>query len=124
MDFNPAANALRIVSNTGQNLRQPFATTDGPIAPTVVDGTLNYTAITATGVSAAAYTNNDLNADTATTLLDLDTTLEQVVLQSPANSGGLAATGKLGVDAGSDAGFDICSTVRKGNTVSNQAFAT
>ena len=25
VDFNPAANALRIVSDTGQNLRQPFA---------------------------------------------------------------------------------------------------
>ena len=29
VDFNPAANALRIISNTGQNLRQPFA---GPLA--------------------------------------------------------------------------------------------
>ena len=29
VDFNPAANALRIISNTGQNLRHPFA---GPLA--------------------------------------------------------------------------------------------
>jgi hypothetical protein len=26
VDFNPAANALRLISDTGQNLRQPFAT--------------------------------------------------------------------------------------------------
>ena len=35
VDFNPAANALRIVSNAGQNLRQPFATAG---AATVADG--------------------------------------------------------------------------------------
>ncbi len=123
VDFNPAANALRIVSNTGQNLRQPFGTTDGPTAPTVADGTLNYLATTATGVAGAAYTNNDLDAATATSLFDLDTTLDQVVLQSPANSGALAATGKFGVDAGSDAGFDIYSDLRRGKTVSVQGFA-
>lgn len=123
VDFNPAANALRIVSNTGQNLRQPFGTTDGPTVATVADGTLNYLGVTAPGISAGAYTNNDLSADTATSLFDLDTTLDQVALQSPANSGGLAATGKLGLDAGSDAGFDIYSTVKKGKTVSNQGFA-
>ena len=114
VDFNPAANALRIVSNTGQNLRQPFGTTDGPTVATVADGTLNYMAVTASGVTAAAYTNNDLSPDTATTLFDIDTTMDQVAIQSPANSGSLAATGKLGVDAVGDAGFDIYSAVKKG----------
>jgi hypothetical protein len=123
VDFNPAANALRIVSNTGQNLRQPFGTTVGPTVATIADGTLNYLAVTAAGVTGAAYTNNDLNADTATSLFDLDTTLDQVALQSPANSGSLAATGKFGVDAGSDAGFDIYSEVKKGKTVGNEGFA-
>jgi hypothetical protein len=123
VDFNPAANALRIVSNTGQNLRQPFGTTDGPTVPTVADGTLNYLGVTAPGVTGAAYTNNDLDAATATSLFDLDTTLDQVALQSPANSGGLAATGKLGVDASGDAGFDIYSDLKKGKTVSVQGFA-
>ena len=42
VDFNPAANALRIISNTGQNLRHPFA---GPLAgQTQTDATLNYVA--------------------------------------------------------------------------------
>ncbi|HEX8489282.1 MAG TPA: DUF4394 domain-containing protein [Propionibacteriaceae bacterium] len=123
VDFNPAANALRVISDTGQNLRQPFGTTDGPTVATVVDGTLNYMAVTATGVTAAAYTNNDLNANTATTLFDIDTALDQVAIQSPANAGSLAPTGKLGVDAGSNAGFDIYSTLKKGKTVGATGFA-
>jgi Domain of unknown function (DUF4394) len=81
VDFNPAANALRIISNTGQNLRQPFA------APgmTQTDGNLNYPGLTpinpALGLTGAAYTNNDLDPNTGTTLFDIDTTLNQVVIQ-------------------------------------------
>lgn len=123
VDFNPAANALRVVSDTGQNLRQPFGTTVGPTVATVTDGPLNYMAVVATGVTAAAYTNNDLNTDTATTLFDIDTALDQVAVQSPANAGSLAPTGKLGVDADSKAGFDIYSTVKKGKSVAAEGFA-
>ena len=124
VDFNPAANALRIVSDNGQNLRQPFATTDGPTAPTVADSSLTYPPAPATGITAAAYTNNDLSPDTATTLFDLDTVLDQIAIQSPANAGTLAPTGKLGADAALDAGFDIYSTVRKDKAVALTAFAT
>ena len=124
VDFNPAANALRIVSDNGQNLRQPFAATDGPTAPTVADTALTYPPAAATGITAGAYTNNDLSADTATTLFDLDTVLDQVAIQSPANAGTLAPTGKLGADAALDAGFDIYSTVRRDKTVALEAFAT
>ncbi len=124
VDFNPAANALRIVSNTGQNLRQPFTTTGGATAPTVADTPLAYPPTAAAGITAAAYTNNDLSPDTATTLFDLDTALDQVALQSPANAGSLAATGKLGVDAALDAGLDIYSTVRRDRTVDLDAYAT
>lgn len=123
VDFNPAANALRVISDTGQNLRQPFGTTVGPTVATVSDGTLNYAAVTARGVTAAAYTNNDLDTDTATTLFDLDTALDQVAIQSPANAGSLAPTGKLGVNASSTAGFDIYSTLKKGKAVKAQGFA-
>lgn len=123
VDFNPAANALRIVSNTGQNLRQPFAADRNTMGATVVDGGLNYLAVAASGVAGAAYTNNDLNASTATTLFDLDTTLDQVALQSPANTGNLAATGKLGTDASAEVGFDIYSDQNGGTTVRNQGYA-
>lgn len=129
VDFNPAANRLRVISDTGQNLRHniddpmgaPATGTTATDAPLTVPGP---PPVTATGVAAAAYTNNDLSADTATTLLDLDTTGDQVVLQSPANAGLLAPTGKLGVDAGTPAGFDIYSRLSRGSTVRNTGFAT
>ncbi|WP_208544633.1 DUF4394 domain-containing protein [Rathayibacter sp. VKM Ac-2759] len=121
VDFNPAANALRVVSDTGQNLRQPFAT---PGAATVADGALSYAApATATGVNGAAYTNNDLDPDTATTLFVLDTALDQVAIQSPANAGSLAPTGKLGVDAAGVTGFDIYSVLRDGSSVGSIGLA-
>ena len=123
VDFNPAANALRIISDTGQNLRHPFA---GPLQfQTQTDMPLNYTPGTnATGVAGAAYTNNDLDDNTGTTLFDIDTTLDQVAVQSPPNNGSLVATGLLTVDAGSTVGFDNYTQLRKGVAVANNAFAT
>ncbi|HEU5156617.1 MAG TPA: DUF4394 domain-containing protein [Streptosporangiaceae bacterium] len=112
VDFNPAADRLRVISDAGQNLRHDLNTNT-----TVIDGPLS-----ATGVSAAAYTNNDLHPDTATTLFDINTTTDQVVIQSPPNNGSLAATGSLGVDAGPNAGFDIFSDLSNGKTISNTAF--
>ena len=121
VDFNPAADRLRIVSDTGQNLRHNIA----PGGATTVDGTLNYTAGTpALGVVGSAYTNNDLNADTATTLYALDSALDQIAIQSPPNAGTLAATGKLTVNSTEVAGFDIYSTVRSGVTIDVQALAS
>jgi len=128
VDFNPAADRLRIVSNSGQNLRHNV----NPGGVTVVDDPLDYppaTPVNAEGptamsVTGSAYTNNDLSPDTATTLYALDTMLDQVDLQSPPNDGTLAATGKLGVDAGAAVGFDIYSTVRAGTSVGAQALAS
>lgn len=126
VDFNPAANALRIVSTAGTNLRVPFATA----AAAIVDGPLNRPAVApatgtvpATGVTAAAYTNNDLDATSATTLFVLDTERDQVAIQSPANSGTTAPTGALGLDATGNVGFDIYSDLRKGKTRTNAAYA-
>ena len=122
VDFNPAADALRIVSNTGQNLRHPFA---DPAAATVVDGTLNYAAgTTATGITGAAYINNDLAAETGTFLFDIDATLNQLALQVPPNSGGLIRIGALTVDPDSPVGFDIYSELRGGITKANTGYAT
>ena len=125
VDFNPAADRLRIVSDAGQNLRHNVNAN----GVTLADGTLNYTAGTpAQGIVAAAYTNNDVSpatpATTGTTLFVLDSTQDQVVLQSPPNAGSLMATGKLTVDASSATGFDIYSVLRDGITVSNRALAT
>ena len=123
VDFNPAANALRIISDTGQNLRHPFA--GQPPIMTLTDVSLNYTPGTnALGVTGAAYTNNDLDTNTNTTLFDIDTTLDQVSVQSPPNNGSLVANGKLTVDADSPVGFDNYTQLRKGVAVANNAFAT
>ena len=127
VDFNPVADRLRIVSDTGQNLAHNV----NDLGATAANATLTYTlppttpVVAAVGVTAVAYTNNDLNQPTTgTTLFDLDTTLDQVVIQSPPGNGILVATGKLGVDAAAASGFDIYSVLQDGVTVVNFPFAT
>jgi hypothetical protein len=126
VDFNPAADRLRIISDTGQNLAHNVNA--GGV--TASNGTLTYTAPPTTptavlGVTAAAYTSNDLNQpNTAATLFDIDTTMDQVVIQSPPGNGILVATGKLGFDADAQGGFDIYSRLVSGVTMQNRAFAS
>ena len=128
VDFNPAADRLRIMSDQGQNLRHNVnaggvTATDAPL--TIAAGA---NVVTATGVTAAAYTNNDLAASTGTTLYDVATMQDQVVVQSPPNGipGGVAAnlvpSGSLGVDAGAAAGLDIYTVVVNGVAVDNLGF--
>ncbi|GHC71956.1 DUF4394 domain-containing protein [Streptomyces flavofungini] len=121
VDFNPAADRLRVISDNGQNLRHNLNdhTTAKDVALTTppVSGTTS-------GVSSAAYTNNDLNATTVTTLFDVNTTSDQVVIQAPANNGTLSPTGSLTIDAGADSGLDIFSYLTNGKTTSNAAFAS
>lgn len=121
IDFNPAADRLRVISNNGQNLRHNL--NDGT---TVADSVLNFPPSTtaAIGVTGAAYTNNDLVGSTGTTLTDVDTYNDQIVIQSPPNAGSLVATGLLGFDANLDAGYDIFSYTTDGRTTSNAAFAS
>jgi uncharacterized protein DUF4394 len=123
VDFNPVPDRLRIISDTGQSLRHDVTF---PAPPTAVDGTLSYPppAPPALGVAGAAYTNNDADPNTATTLFDVDSNLDQVAIQSPANSGQLAPTGKLLVNTSSALGFDIFTTTFGGTTVFNDAYAS
>jgi len=122
VDFNPTVDRLRVISDAGQNLRVNVDT-----GAATEDSDLNYpppaNVNPATGVTGAAYTNNDGHAETATTLYDLDTALDQIVVQSPPNAGPLAATGKLVLDATADAGFDIYTVVRGGRATDNRALA-
>ncbi|MEU8661356.1 DUF4394 domain-containing protein [Actinoplanes philippinensis] len=121
VDFNPAADRLRVISDNGQNLRHNLADHS-----TVEDTTLTTPPLTgpARGVTAAAYTNNDLDAATNTTLFDINTTTDQVIDQSPANNGLLVATGNLGFNADANAGFDIFSDLTNGRTTGAIAFAS
>lgn len=107
IDFNPTVDRLRVLSDSGQNLR---VNVDTGVA--IVDGTLNYGGATATGISAGAYTNVDADPATATTLYTLDTAADQLAIQSPPNDGAQVAIAPLGVDAAAPAGFDLYSTVR------------
>ena len=122
MDFNHTVDRLRVISDTGQSLR---ANVDDGV--TIVDGMLTYPGpppTMATGVTGAAYTNNDSDPNTATTLYDIDSMLDQVVIQAPANAGLLSPTGKLNVDTTATIGFDIYSTVRNGSTVDVRGLAS
>ena len=119
VDFNPAADALRIVSNTGQNLRalpsdRVAAMVQRFAGDTFTDGALSYSPIAAsprpveTGVNSAAYTNNDTDPTTATALYDIDAaTQRDLVLQNPPNDGTLAKVADLDLGTRQVQGFDI-----------------
>jgi hypothetical protein len=121
VDFNPAADRLRVISDTGQNLRHDVTQAT---AVTAVDTALNYDGTTATGVTAAGYTNSDNDPSTGTTLFDLDTTRDQVVQQVPANSGNLLVSGPFGPRQGPVAGFDIVGSNSGSRTADNTGFAS
>jgi hypothetical protein len=120
VDFNPAADRLRVISDNAQNLRHNLND-----HTTIEDGQLTTppTPGATRGVTAAAYTNNDLDATTATTLFDIGTLTDQVLIQSPANQGDLAPTGSLTVDASLHAGFDIFSDLSGGKAKAVTGFA-
>lgn len=119
VDFNPAADRLRVISDSAQNLRHNLNN-----HTTVEDLPLNRDGAPARGITGAGYTNNDLDPATATTLYDIDTVNDQLVIQSPPNNGSLVPVGNLGVDAGPVAGFDIFSDLTNGKTNTVTAFAT
>ena len=108
MDFNPVVDRLRIVGDTGQNLRINVDTGD-----VTTDG-----AVTGGGarVSAAAYTNS-FSGTTATQLFDLDVSAGRLQLQNPPNDGTLSAGVALGVTADAANGFDIDGRTNTGYAV-------
>ncbi len=105
-DFNPAVDRIRVVSNTGQNLRLHPDTGAGA----GVDSNLSFAGDVYAGlmpaVTGAAYSNPDNDPATGTTLFDIDTALDIVAIQNPPNNGTLNALVSLGVD-GTSVGFDI-----------------
>jgi trimeric autotransporter adhesin len=119
VDFNPQVDRLRIVSNATQNLRVNPA--DGTVVGGVADGALAFAAGDANAgatpnVVGAAYTNN-FAGTVATTLYDIDSTLDALVIQNPPNDGTLNTVGALGVNTSDQVGFDIADET-------NNAFAS
>jgi len=113
-DFNPAADRLRLVGDNDQDFRinvdTGAVTVDGTLA--FADGDAN--AGVNPNITAAAYTNS-FDGTTSTQLYDIDTLLNQLVLQNPPNDGVLMTIGDLGVDFDTLGGFDILSDGMGGN---------
>ncbi len=109
-DFNPVADRLRLVGDNDQDFRINVDTGD-----VTVDGTLSFAegdfnADVNPNVTAAAYTNS-FDGTEATQLYDIDTLLNDLVLQDPPNDGTLVTVGDLGIDFDTLGGFDIVSSL-------------
>lgn len=115
-DFNPTVDKIRVVSNTGQNLRLDPIT--GGL--TATDGNINPGTPT---LGAAAYTNNVAGA-TTTSLYVVDHTTDKLYLQNPPNNGTLVEQGSLGIDITGANGFDIGSTSGKAYLVASVSGST
>lgn len=130
VDFNPVVDRLRVVSDQDQNLRinpdTGMVADNDPNTPGIqTDGNLNYAAGDGNAardpfVAGSAYTNNDANTGTATTLFGIDADADILVTQSPPNAGTLNTIGALGVDTGRYVGFDVETTTNG----ANNAFAS
>ncbi len=115
IDFNPVADRLRLVSDTGQNFR--INVTNGE---TFIDSNLAFAPTDANfGTSpvlvASAYTNSVAGA-TSTALYGLDLATQSLVLQNPPNAGTLTTVGSLNTIGFPEASFDI-------DPLTNQGFA-
>jgi len=113
VDFNPAADRLRILSSTGMSLR--INVDDGK---TIVDGSLKYAEADANKgkqprVTAGAYSNSYAGTK-ETSLYDLDTGNKAYVRQAPPNDGVLNTLGPMTMAA--PVAFDIWSDGKGGNT--------
>jgi Domain of unknown function (DUF4394) len=111
VDFNPTVDRIRVMSNTGQNLRLNPDT--GAVAAT--DGTLAYAAGDANAGSRPNIVNgayiNSIPGATTTTLYNIDATLGILTTQNPPNNGTQNTVGSLGVATGDQVGFDISTEV-------------
>ena len=116
-DFNPTVDRIRIVSNTGQNLRVHPET--GAVA--FVDGMIN---MAGASVNGAAYTNNFAGA-TTTALYDIDMMGNRLFLQNPPNDGVLSPVGPLGITITNNrGGFDIGGMSNTGYALLTTAMGT
>ena len=115
VDFNPAADRLRVIGADGTSLRINVDT-----GATTVDKPLNYDAADANNgkkpmVAAGAYTNSVKGAK-STELFHVDGGTGVLVLQSPPNDGVLKSRGAVGVASLADAVMDIDNEAEGKNT--------
>jgi len=106
VDFNPVADRLRVVSDSGLNLRINVTT-----GLTQLDGAIAYAAGDANAgtpaqIYASAYTNSVAGA-ASTTLYNLDGSIGALVTQNPPNNGTLNTVALASLAIFSDVAFDI-----------------
>jgi hypothetical protein len=113
VDFNPAADRLRIIGSDGSNLRANVddgkVTKDGNLKFPDTDANKGQTA----KVIAGAYTNS-FKGSKDTALYDIDGPLGALLRQAPPNDGVLNTVGPHGVK-GDTVAFDIWSDGKGGN---------
>ena len=106
VDFNPVADALRVMGSDGTNLRAKVdegnVTTDGSLKFAETDMHKGEKP----NIVAGAYTNSMKGAK-ETTLYNLDATIPALIKQAPPNDGILNAVGKLGVKVDGPTAFNI-----------------
>ncbi len=115
VDFNPAADRLRVITSGGTSLR--INVDDGK---TTVDGQLKYADADANKgktprVIAAGYSNSFAGTK-ETALYDIDAANGVLVKQAPPNDGILNTIGKLQLKLATPAAFDIWSDGKGANT--------
>ncbi|MBC6608713.1 DUF4394 domain-containing protein [Hymenobacter sp. BT188] len=99
-DFNPTVDRIRVVSNTGQNLRL------NPETGTVANTDSNINGATGAMLTGVAYTNNTAGA-TTTALYAINTLNKYLYLVPSPNAGTVAAVGNLNLPVSGEGGFDI-----------------
>ena len=115
VDFNPAADRLRVIGADGTSLRINVDT-----GATTVDKPLNYDPADANAakkpmVAAGAYTNSAKGAKT-TELFHVDGGTGALVIQNPPNDGVLKTRGTVGISSLADAVMDIDNEAEGKNT--------
>lgn len=113
VDFNPAADRLRIVGSDGTNLRANVD--DGKV---IIDGKLKFADADASKgkspmIAAGAYSNS-FKGTKETALYEIDLATGAYVKQAPPNDGILNTLGKVSVK-GQTVAFDIASDGQGGN---------
>ncbi len=121
VDFNPTVDRLRIVSDTGQNLRADvddsitrrwLAQLPGPPAPR--------SSRASRALPTRTTTRTPAPRPRCTTSTPTSTRSPS---RRPPNSGSLSPTGTLRLDASDQVGFDIYSEIERGTTVRLDSFA-
>lgn len=115
VDFNPAADRMRVITSTGMSLRVNVE--DGKAT---VDGSVKFADTDANKgkqphIAAIGYTNS-VAGTKETALYDIDATTGNFLKQAPPNDGIVTTVGPLGMKVDGPIAFDIWSDGKGGNT--------